>query len=474
MHCHAALPCEHHYPNTTSSYAAEGTVAHMVCEEALKGRKRAIAFVGMYGDGSEEFKDEPLYHTPKLRSQFEFEVTHEMASAVQIFLDAVNAEFEIWQLQGLNPVLNVEVGFSLEKVMDRDDMFGTNDASVWVPGHYLLVGDYKHGKGELVEVEDNSQLKYYALGALIELCWDGITGWFDEDLFPERVELMIGQPRAAHANGPIRRWECTPLQLVEDFVREMKEDVTVIDKLFAMFPNIDKMTPMQIMEAMPIEHFAPGEWCKWCKAKAGCKGIYLEAQRAITANFEDGGLSLEELGDMIEDKTAGMVTKSGKNKGSPSAKLINAETRIVATELARVNIDMDGEKLKRLLNAATLFELLAKAIRQQAYNQVTQGAKIPGYKMVRQGTKRRYTNVGEVKETLSLFLSEDQYMEEPELKSFTDIEKLSKEAADLIVGLTEVPEGALVLAKESDKREAVTPSAADAFEGDELDVSDLE
>jgi len=43
-----------------------------------------------------------------------------------------------------------------------------------------------------------------------------------------------------------------------------------------------------------------------------------------------------------------------------------------------------------------------------------------------------------------------------------------------VEGLTEQPEGALVLAKETDKRPAVTPSAKDAFEGDELELSDLE
>lgn len=476
LNCSAALVAEHHYPNKESVYAAEGTVAHMVCEEALKSGGRAADFIGKWGDGSEEFKDEPLYDKPKQRSQFEFEVTDEMARAVQLFLDTVNGEYEVWQLQGLEPKLNVEVGFSLAKVMGREDMFGTNDASIWVPGRYLGVFDYKHGRGDVVEVEDNSQLKYYALGALIELCWDNITDTFDEDLMPERIELVIVQPRASHANGPVRRWEVDPTALIEDFVAEMKAAAEAIDKLYADLPfAIEKMTPQGVMDALPMEAFGPDEGaCKWCKAKANCKALYREAQRAMTKDFGDDGLSLEELGDMIDEKTKDLVTKKGKNAGAPNAKAVNEATRQIATELAKVNISMDGDKLKRLLNAANLLEMVAKAVRQQAYNQVTQGAKIPGYKLVRQGTKRRYLNEGEVRETLSLFLTEDQYLEQPKLKSFTDIEELSKEAADLIVGLTEQPEGALVLAKETDKRPAVTPSAADAFEGDELELSDIE
>lgn len=478
MNCHAALPAEHHYPNKESSYAAEGTVAHMVAERAVGEGRKASDFIGLWGDGSEKHKDEGLYAKAKRRTEFEFEVTDEMARAVQVYVDAVNNKVFELKLLGHDPIVAVETGFSLSKVMGRDDMFGTNDTSVFVPRVYLGVFDYKHGRGEVVEVDDNSQLKYYALGKLIEVCWNDLFDGFDETLMPEEIELFVGQPRAPHNDGPIRSWKIDPTALIEDFVAEMKEDAEAIDRLYAALPfDIDKMTSQGIMDALPIEEFSAGSWCKWCKAKANCKALYAEAQRAMTKDFGDDGLSLEELGDMIDDKTKDLVTKKGKNAGAPNAKAVNAATKAVATELAKVNIDMDGEKLRRLLNAANLLEMVAKAIRQQAYNQVTQGAKVPGYKLVRQGTKRRWLEgpKEEIVETLGLFGFDGDALYKPrELKSFTDIEELSKEAAALVEGLTEQPEGALVLAKETDKRPAVVPSAADAFEGDELDASEFE
>jgi hypothetical protein len=447
----------------------------MVCEEGLKDKQPASFYIGRWGDGSEEYKTEPLYFAPKKRTQLEFEVTEEMARAVQLFLDTVNTELEIWELQGLNPILNVEVGFSLEKVMGRNDMFGTNDASIWVPGYYLGVFDYKHGKGEIVEVEENSQLKYYALGALIELCWDDILGGFDWDRMPERIELVIVQPRAPHANGPVRRWEIDPTALVEDFVAEMKDDVTAIDRLFAMFPNIERISAQEVMDALPMEEFATGDWCKWCKAKAGCKAMQLEAKRAMTKDFSDEGLSVEELGDIVSEETKGMVTKTGKNKGSPSARQITSYIKEKATEMAKANMPTtDPVKLKRLLDAADLIEWFAKAVRQQVYNQVQNGAKIPGYKLVRKSTNRKWKNPEEVKEALSLFFREDEILLPPELKSYTDIEAMNAEAAALVEGLTERPEGGLVIAKETDKREAVTPNASNAFGEDILDPNELE
>lgn len=481
MNCHAALVAEHHYPNKESSYAAEGTVAHMVAERAVGEQRKAADFIGLWGDGSEKYKDEGLYNLPMRRTEFEFQVTEEMARAVQVYVDAVNNKVFELKIMGHEPQVAVETGFSLSKVMGRDDMFGTNDTSVFVPKVYLGVFDYKHGRGEVVEVEDNSQLKYYALGKLIEVCWDDITESFDEERMPEEIELFVGQPRAGHNDGPIRSWKVDPTALIEDFVAEMKEDAEAIDRLYAYlkdkFGGVDNMTSQEIMDALPIEEFAPGSWCKWCKAKANCKGLYREAQRAITKDFADDGLSLDELGDYVQSQMTNVpVVKSGPNKGKPNSKAVAAKTQEIARDLARTNISMDGEKLARMLNAATLFELIAKSIKQQAFNQVTQGAKLPGYKLVRQATKRQWDgHRDEIIGTLQLFgFSEDQLLLPAQLKSYTEIEEMSKEAAELVVGLTKRPEGALVLAKESDKREAVTPSAADVFEGDELDASEFE
>jgi len=474
MKCAASVPMSAPFPNTTSSYAAEGTVAHMVCEEATKAGKKASAFIGMWGDGSEAHKDEPLYAKPKKRTKFEFEVTDEMARAVQVYLDAINAKVFELELMGHTVQVGVETGFSLAKAMGRDDMFGTNDTSVFVPKVYLGVFDYKHGRGKVVEVEDNPQLKYYALGKLIEVCWNDLLGGFDEDLMPEEIELFVGQPRAPHADGPVRPWKIDPTALIEDFVAELKEAATKVDAMNAIR---DAALAAKQEPAYPEDAFAVGDWCGFCKAKIVCPAFRKEAQRAMTSNFADDGLSIEELGDLAAEATKDMVTKTGKNKGAPSAKPINEWTRSKANEMAKLVAHTNSpDTIKRLLNAADLIEQFAKAVRLQAYNMVSQGVDLPDYKLVRQATKRRWAgDQSEIADTLGLFFDDEEVLFEPrKLKSFTDIEEMNPEAAKLVKGLTERPDGALVLVKSTDKREAVKASASDAFEGDELDVTELE
>jgi hypothetical protein len=229
--------------------------------------------------------------------------------------------------------------------------------------------------------------------------------------------------------------------------------------------------------AYPADAFAVGDWCGFCKAKTVCPAFRQEAQRAMAAGFADDGLSIEELGDLAAEATKDMVTKSGANKGSPSAKLINEWTKTKANEMAKlVALKQDPETLKRLLNAADLIEQFAKAVRLQAFNMVSQGTALPDYKLVRQATKRCWAgDQNEIAETLGMFFDDEEVLYQPrKLKSFTDIEEMSPEAAKLVKGLTERPDGALVLVKSTDKREAAKATASDAFEGDELDASELE
>ena len=63
--------------------------------------------------------------------------------------------------------LRVEVKFDLTHI--DAEAFGTCDAVIVAPMNRIIVVDYKHGKGHAVEVENNHQLQYYALGAYYAL-----------------------------------------------------------------------------------------------------------------------------------------------------------------------------------------------------------------------------------------------------------------------------------------------------------------
>lgn len=155
----------------TSEYALLGTCAHELGELLLRGGKQAKEFIGSVIQGNAG----------------NFTVDEDMASAVQVYVDLVRREFKA---AGKGAELKLEHKFNLGWLYEG--MFGTNDSVISRPFGLLTVVDYKHGAGIAVEVEDNPQLMFYALGAA-------------KDETYEEVEIIICQPRAPHKDGPIRR-----------------------------------------------------------------------------------------------------------------------------------------------------------------------------------------------------------------------------------------------------------------------------
>lgn len=127
----------------------------------------------------------------------------------------------------------VEQKFDLGKVYPG--LFGTADFVCYSRRHEkLVVVDYKHGVGMPVEVKENPQLSYYGAGALFEL-----------ELPVKSVELVIIQPRCAHREGPIRKWQTTP-EALEKFLDQLISDAKRTES-----PDAD---------------IRVGEWCRFCPA----------------------------------------------------------------------------------------------------------------------------------------------------------------------------------------------------------------
>jgi hypothetical protein len=217
FNCPASVRMSEGVPNTTSVYAAEGTAAHQLGEECLLAGTDAETRIG----DSIKVKG----------TDFEFEVTEEMAEAVQLYLDTVRAEMQP------HTKLEIEKGFHLHWI--HPDAYGTNDACVSEPFGKLTVFDYKHGAGIAVDAEDNEQLMYYGVGA-------AKSGDFAE------VEFVIVQPRASHRDGPVRRWTIKIDQLAE-WEKKLK---AAIERVFA--PNAELKT---------------GDHCRFCPAAALCPAL---------------------------------------------------------------------------------------------------------------------------------------------------------------------------------------------------------
>ena len=217
--CPASVKLSEGLPNPSSPYAAEGTIAHELCEIFLLDR--TIVPESMIGKNIEPHP--------------EIEITQNMIDAVMIYVNYVEKE-------GKNKDVSLEERVTLDHI--DGELYGTNDCVIYEEFGELHVIDYKHGQGYAVEARENKQLLYYASGAGAGLDYNS-------------VRLTIVQPRCDHPDGPIRSWVTTP-DRIKQFESELKSAVAETRKKEAPFKPSDK-------------------GCKWCLAKAICPALKSKA-----------------------------------------------------------------------------------------------------------------------------------------------------------------------------------------------------
>lgn len=442
MNCPGSIHLSEDMPNKSSVYAAEGTAAHALTELCLvtKGLEPWELIGQWIDDEGDLFKA----GDPSINEETTFEITAEMADAAQMFIDESHRHMDEGIAMDMatdcgHPVMEVEKPFDLSFV--RPEMFGTNDNCVFVPGHKLSVLDLKYGAGYAVEVENNTQLKYYGLGALREMCWDAEAEDYNWDIMPETVELVIVQPRAPHRDGPIRRWSLPARELVEDFVDELRAAAHAVDeaaKLIADDP--DGAFPALASGNASV---CAGDWCKFCPAKPVCPEIDNLARKTLGTDFDD-------LDD--EDLDGKAKVERGKQ---------------IAKE------HMDNGQLAQVLRMAPIIESWLKAAQGYALDQMKAGHEVPGQKLVRKKSNRRWEDKPAAIETLEMLYDEDQIYKPRELVSFTVIEKLPG-GKEIIAGFEEdkvidKPEGGIAIAPEDDPRPAIDMTAGGDFDDLEAD-----
>lgn len=178
MNCSGSIKAEQGYPDTSSPYAQEGTLAHELAEAFLKTEK--------HPDGASD----------------------EMYGYVYEYTDYIQS-----LMSNEGAMLYVEQKVSYEHITPGG--FGTCDAIVhenlpeWEYDTLHIV-DLKYGRGVPVYAEDNPQLMLYAAGACKSL-----------DIHPANIELHIVQPRIGnYSSHTIKLRE---LKEFEDFARERAE-----------------------------------------------------------------------------------------------------------------------------------------------------------------------------------------------------------------------------------------------------------
>ena len=427
MKCPGSVRMSKGMPNRSSVYAMEGTVAHHLAEMSLAADVAPHWFIGQFLNVKGELSDD--YPEESEDENMAFEITEEMADAVAVY--TVEIERVTQELKALYPGEEVhtflEKGFDLSRLYP--DMFGTNDYSIFVKGEMLVVLDYKHGRGKVVEARDNPQLLYYALGAILEICRS-------HDDLPKIVRTIVVQPRAKHRDGYIRSWDYT-LDEVTTFSR------TLIEKA--------------INTEDPDAPLVPGETqCFFCNGKARpCPAIFERAQELAMQDFTD--LTEEEFTEVKGSKT--LMTKAGTEfaKGMVEKTLSNREMMIA------------------VLRIAPVLDAWIRDVQAYAQHEAENGVQIDDHKLVRKRSNRKLRDEKETIARLrSMGVPDKDIFKEPKVKTPAQLEKIKAIGKELVAELSYHPEGALTLVTNADARPAIDRNPFGDLEPDELNIIDAE
>ncbi len=261
LECPPSARLEEQFPNKTSEYMEEGTLAHEIAEFKVRSyfleaiSKTAYTRKLNKLKKSEFFNEEMLRHT-------------------DTYLEYIKEEA---METNTRPFIAVEQKIDYSKYVPEG--FGTADC-VLISSNTLQIIDFKYGKGVKVDAEDNPQLKLYALAALEQF------GMFYDI---KDIKLSIVQPR----------------------IDNISEYILLKSELVDWGNNV--VIPQAQKAFMGLGEFKQGEHCRFCRAKGACEfrakenmkvveKIHKIEDKAVTGSF---CLSNEEIGEMLT-KTEGV------------------------------------------------------------------------------------------------------------------------------------------------------------------------
>lgn len=319
----------------------------------------------------------------------EIEEQVEMAEAIGHAIDYLRSYLELNPGSDYHPETKLFWGAAI----GYPDQFGTADLLVTAPDE-LVMGDFKYGKGVVVEIIGNIQLRLYMLGAREKF------GRRD------RYRIVIFQPRARHAGGPVR------------------EELLTNDELDAFAELARKKAAATYLPNPPR---TAGEHCRWCPAAGSCSTL---ADFSLRIAAEEFGAA-----DAIEGAT---IRPTDPHTLDPGA-------------------------IARLLAQTPIVEAWIKALEAEAFGRQQRGERIPGYKLVLGRGSRYWTD--ETAALLALVLAglEIDEVAPRSLVSPAGAERLlkmykvsSEYKLEVLVNVEKRP-GNMTLAKESDPRPEHVP-----------------
>ncbi len=243
MNCTPSAQLTAGMEDETTTFAAEGTAAHALCEwkvrKALKMRAGRRPTSDYWTDEMEEFTDD--YR--------------------DFIMDLVGQA----KLTCKDPVTLIEQHLDFSCYVP--DGFGTGDFLL-VADKELNVVDFKYGRGVAVYADHNPQMMLYALGAL---------NLFDCLYDIEQVTMTIFQPRLSS----ISTWTIS------------------VEELYKWAEEVLK--PKAELAAKGEGEFISGSWCRFCKARNTCRARAESFLELAKMEFQPPALlSDEEVAEVME------------------------------------------------------------------------------------------------------------------------------------------------------------------------------
>jgi hypothetical protein len=218
--CPFSVTAERRFPETEADRdaAVEGTTAHWVLAELLRGTGHAVGTVAPTG----------------------YPIDADMIDAAMMVVEDI--EIELAGTGGTPQQGAIEQSVRIPQV--HEECFGTPDYFIWSAPDHLLLYDFKYGH-RIVDVFENWQLIDYTNGAAHRRGAGMLDSNFD-------VKVKIAQPRAYHREGPIRSWEFN----------------------YFAIRGLTRMRRDAAREALsPNPRAIPGDHCRDCRARHDCEAL---------------------------------------------------------------------------------------------------------------------------------------------------------------------------------------------------------
>lgn len=285
LNCPGSVKASEQFPQSSSVYADEGTLAHEAAEQLIQNGKVTPAHKG---------KVTKFYKETGLDGDYA-----QMEKALEPYVDFVKEEFAEARKTDEGAQLLTEQRVDMTEWIPGG--FGTTDVAI-IGGKTLHIIDLKYGKGIPVFAEGNSQLMLYALGtlAMLDMIYDIDT-----------VKMTIYQPRLDNVSSDT---------ITADRLRAWGEDV------------VKPGAELALSDDAPM---AAGDWCQFCPARKDCRAR-AEKYEALEEYKAKAFLTVEEIGELLgqidglvkwaEDLKDGALTRALEGESFPGWKVVEGRS----------------------------------------------------------------------------------------------------------------------------------------------------